>query len=89
MIVPFVRELFTVPQVVDKKKKNAPYEQRIRAIQEKLSETKWTCKACKAAVSNIKHDYFSWECPFTAEKMSVVLSQLIVNITIQYGVGFL
>ena len=47
MSVPF-REFFTVTAVVDKNRENDPFEQRMQAIEGKLSETEWTYKARRA-----------------------------------------
>ena len=44
---------------INKSRKDAPFEQRTLAIEEKLSEAEWTYKVRRQAVSNIKHDYFS------------------------------
>ena len=48
------RELFTVTAVVDKNRKNAPFEQRMQAIEVKLSERNGHINPGEQVVSNIK-----------------------------------
>ena len=68
MSLPF-RELFTMTMAVDKygKNRNTPFEQRMQAIEEKLSETEWTYKQVEQVVSNKSIAILAGNVPFKTE----------------------